>query len=73
MIESDIDKANAFNRFFSTVEDSSPMPEFSINTDIPILNDVPITPDIVLAKLSNLNPNKAAGPDNWPPKILKET
>ena len=23
-------------------------------------------------KLSGLNPNKAAGPDNWPPKVLKE-
>ena len=48
------------------------MPEFSINTDIPILNDVPIAPGIVLAKLSNLNPDKAAGPDNGHPKFSRK-
>jgi len=75
VIESDKDKANAFNKFFSsvfTIEDGSSLPDFSINVDAPILNDVPITPEIVYTKLSNLNPNKAAGPDNWPPKVLKE-
>ena len=26
----------------------------------------------MFTELSNLNPNKAAGPDSWPPKVLKE-
>jgi len=55
-----------------TVEDSSSLPDFSINVDAPIMSDVPITCEIVFTKLSNINPNKAAGPDNWPPKVLKE-
>jgi len=69
------DKDSTFNKFFSsvfTIEDGSSLPDFSINVDAPILNDAPIAPEIVYTKLSNLNPNKAVGPDNWPPKVLKE-
>jgi len=52
-----------------TVEDYNSLPEFSINIDASVLNDVPISPEVVYAKL---NPNKAAGPDKLPPKVLKE-
>jgi len=69
VVESDSDKANAFKDF---LEDCSPLPKFSINIDALVLDDVPISPKVVHAKLNKLNPNKAAGPDNWPPKVLKE-
>ena len=75
VLESDRDKANTFKKFFSsvfTVEDRSLLPEFNISIDAPVLDDVPISPEVVCTKLSDLNPNKAAGPDNWPPKVLKE-
>jgi len=51
-----------------TVENGSSLPDFSLNVDAPTLNDVPITCEIVFTKL---NPNQAAVPDNWPPKVLK--
>jgi len=50
----------------------SSLPEFSINIDARVLDDVPILSEDMYAKLNELNPNKAAGTDNWPPKVLKE-
>jgi len=38
----------------------------------PILSSVSIAPDDVYVKLHNLDPNKSAGPDNWPTKVLKD-
>jgi len=38
---------------------------------LPILSSVSIAPDDVYVKLHNLDPNKSAGPDNWPTKVLK--
>ena len=75
MVESDRDKANTFNKFFPsviTVEDCSSFPEFSISIDAPVLEYVPISPEVVYTKIRDLNPNKADGLDNWPPKVLKE-
>ena len=36
------------------------------------LTDVRVTPKAVQDKLSKLNPNKAQGPDQVPPTVLKE-
>jgi len=65
VVESDGDKANAFNKFFVgvfTVEDYSLLPMFSINIDAPVLDDVPISPEVMYAKLNKSNPNKAVSP-----------
>jgi len=37
-----------------------------------ILSSVSIAPDDVYVKLHNLDPNKSAGPVNWPTRVLKD-
>jgi len=72
--QSDKEKADAFNEFFAsdfTSEDTSLLPDFHVDSILPILSSVSITPDDVYVKLHNLDPNKSAGPDNWSTKVLK--
>jgi len=73
--QSDKEKADAFNEFFASVftsEDTSSLPDFHVDSTLPILSSVSIAPDNVYVKLRNLDPNKSAGPDNWPTKVLKD-
>ena len=69
-----IDKANALNNQFQSIftEDSENiMPEIGdkrYNT----MNDINITLNGVAKILKALNPNKASGPDELTPSILKE-
>ena len=73
----DKDKAQALNGFFSSVftrENVTNMPNLapgSLSKNI-MINDVGITPDAVKKKLSQLNANKAQGPDAVPSRVLKE-
>jgi len=43
-----------------------------VNSTLSVLSSVSIAPDDVYVKLHNLDPNKSAGPDNWPTKVLKD-
>jgi len=66
------------NDYFSSVfikEVTSSMPEarrIFIGEDSEILNELTVDVDSVRKKLHALRPDKAAGPDNIPPKLLRE-
>jgi hypothetical protein len=73
----DASKADVLNEFFSSVfthEDVTNVPKFeegSYSKGV-FLSEVRVTPSAVKRKLSELNPNKAQGPDGIPPRVLKE-
>lgn len=73
----DKDKANVLNDFFSSVfvkEDVSTIPSIekcSRSKGI-MLSEIVITAEAVQNKLLRLDVNKACGPDNIPPRVLKE-
>jgi hypothetical protein len=73
----DASKADVLNEFFSSVfthEDVTNVPrleEGSYSNGV-FLSEVRVTPAAVQRKLSDLNPNKAQGPDEVPPRVLKE-
>ena len=70
----DEEKCNILNKFFSSVftkEDSSNIPNFDFNDNIPSLDNCFITVSDMENALNNLNPNKSPGPDNIHPKLLK--
>ena len=72
---SDEEKAKIFNDFFTSVfthEDTSSMPTYQLNTDIPVLNSITASPSIVYNKLKNLKDNKSPDPEGWPVVALKE-
>ena len=75
MASSSKDKANVLNDFFSSVftrEDRSYIPDFPrASYNVPIA-DMSVTIEDVRKKLDALNPNKATGPDEIPPRLLKE-
>ena len=68
-------KANILNAFFTSQsvlrDNNKVIPEFHPLTDIH-LSDLVITSDEVQKVLTHLNPNKAMGPDQINPKVLKE-
>jgi len=69
--QSDKEKADAFNDFFTSVftsEDTSSLPDFHVHSTFPILSSASIAPDD--ENLHNLDPNKSVGPDNWQTKVL---
>lgn len=71
---SDAEKAKTLNEFFAsvfTVEDLQDIPDVNRRADESIL-DVNFTIEQVKTRLLSLNPNKAPGPDNLHPRILKE-
>ena len=75
LTESDLDKANVLNKFFSSVfvdEGDSPIPPFDsvFNGSI---NDVTITKEDMLNRLKSLKIGKSPGPDGIHPKILYES
>jgi hypothetical protein len=72
----DASKADVLNEFFSSVfthEDETNVPrleEGSYSNGV-FLSEVRVTLAAVQRKLSDLNPNKAQGPDGVPPRALK--
>ncbi len=68
------DKANALNEQFKSVfteDHDSRMPDMG-RSDYNIMDDIYITNNGVEKLLKDLNPNKASGPDQLTPRILKE-
>ena len=74
-----VDQANILNKqfqsAFSTKDTYSP-DEFNtrckMSGQYPSADELDITENGVLKLLKSINPNKAAGPDNITPKLLKE-
>jgi hypothetical protein len=67
------DKAEALCSQFSsvfTLEDVNNMPKFDVKT--PSMKDIKVTIPGVFKLLSEIIPNKATGPDELPPRLLKE-
>ena len=73
--DSDQEKCELFNKFFTSVftkEDCTSIPQYHIDGCHSSLTDITITPAIVFDKLTQLNPNKAPGPEGWPLFCLNE-
>ena len=74
VFEEDFDKANAFNEYFHSVFTQSSFTLPDIN-DLPSISDslldLTFTLEEVYQALISLQPNKASGPDNIGPRILK--
>ena len=73
-ISDNLQKAKLFNDFFTSVftEENKDIPTFELRTENTI-NNIEITPEIILTKLKNLNTSKSPGIDNLHPKVLSET
>ena len=69
-----VEKAHLIHSQFDSVF-SNPSPKIQANFDekdrLPTLNPIKVSSRGILKLLSNLNPNKAIGPDNVPGKFLK--
>ena len=77
MAVSEAEKADVLNNFFVSVfthenTDNMPHIEMGERANNITLADVQVTPKAVQDKLNKLNPNKAQGPDQVPPRVLKE-
>ena len=73
----DKDKADTLNSYFSTVftiEDTCNIPilDKCSKSNGFFLQDMKVKPDAVMKKLKELDSCKAQGPDQIPPKVLKE-
>ena len=69
-----LEKAETLNEFFSSVFTDENMENLPEDSDVYLgdyLNNFIITPEAVLTKLTNLNPGKTPGPDQWHPLFLK--
>ena len=74
IVYSDGEKSKLLNEFFTSVftrEDTSSVPSFYLNREVPSLDSVAISPSIVYDKLRNLKPDKSPGPEGWPVLALK--
>ena len=68
-------KAEAFNSYFSSIftsENSSTMPHME-GAPFPDMPSISISTEEVYHQLSNLQSNKASGPDKIPAYFLKKT
>ena len=75
VINKNLDKANAFNEFFSSVftkEDITELPDLPNKGVKQQLTNVTFTCDDVLKLLQGLKPDKSPGPDSIHPHVLKE-
>jgi hypothetical protein len=70
--ESDFEKAEALNTQFSSVFTNTKFDQVPLQNSTTKMEDIKITPQGVLKILKGINPNKAMGPDEIHPKILKE-
>ena len=69
------EKAETLNRFFSSVfteENLDNIPDDHRDFIGEFLDTFIISPEMVLKKLTELNPNKTPGPDGWHPFLLKQ-
>jgi len=74
-INTNLDKANAFNEFFSSVftkEDATALPTVPNKPVKQLLTDISFTSEDVLKLLQGLKPDKSPGPDMIHPRVLKE-
>ena len=63
---SDQEKAHLLNSYFSSVftcEDLSNILNFKVNEDIPLLDNISISPSMVWREINKLKSEKSAGPD----------
>lgn len=70
----DAEKANVLADFFTsvfTVDKDDKQPNITI-ADVPELNTINITPNVVENRLKNLNISKSPGPDGLHPRILHD-
>ena len=67
----DKDKAETLNSYFFSVftNEQLPLPKIPISPYSSIA-DLQISPEVVAKQLSQLNPNKACGPDELPAHVL---
>ena len=76
LTNSEEEKADVLNRFFVSVftsdDENVPSPHVPKKQNIEPLTDLICTEEEVLTHLKNLNINKAPGPDNVHPHLLKE-
>ena len=76
IISSNVDKANVFNHYFISQcqlnDDNSPLPDMNFPNDIPVLENIVLTPDEVKDTLKSLKLGKASGPDGINNRVLKE-
>jgi len=75
IISDHIDMTEQLNYYFSSVFTSSQMPSMNENSDeanSTILSDIRISSDQVMKKLDRLRSDKASGPDDLSPRVLKE-
>ena len=73
MFVTDKDKAKTLNTYIFSVftNEQLPLPEIS-TSPYPLISALQISPEGVAKQLSQLNPNKACGPDELPARVLKE-
>ena len=73
VVVTDKDKAEILSSYFSPAftNEQLPLPKISTSS-YPSITDLQISPEGVAKQLSQLNPNKACGPDELPPRVLKE-
>jgi hypothetical protein len=74
LVYEDVDKVEVLNNYFSSVftcmdDLNEPIETREVDS---LLSDISVTSEEVLKKLSNLNTDKSAGPDNLHPKVLFE-
>ena len=72
---SDEEKAEVFNNYFKEVfteEDENNIPNIQQRVVEEELREIKISEEEVLKKLKAINPNKSAGPDEIPARVLKE-
>ena len=73
MLNQSKDKAETLNSYFFFVftNEKLPLPKIPVSPYSSIA-DLHISPEGVAKQLSQLNPNKACGPDELPARVLKE-
>ena len=75
LTKNDHEKSKVLNDFFSSVfvkEDLNNIPSLPMRNKGHFLKNLHVSRESIEAKLKNLNPNKATGPDKVPAIILKE-
>ena len=75
MTENDKETADEFNKGFQSVfvkENAGQLPEMEFNYNGPLLENIDVEVREIEKLLKETNPNKAMGPDNIHPRLLKE-
>ena len=67
----DSGKANLINDFFANIGTRLGRANSDRTGSVPSVTDITVSEDSVRRKLKAIKPNKSAGPDDIPPKLLK--